>query len=278
MENLTEKDRAAQLDAFNKLIGILHELRNKCPWDQEQTMSSLRPLTIEETFELSEAILAEDIAGIKEELGDLLLHILLYARIAAENNEFTLTECIETLCNKLIRRHPHIFQKEHAHTVVNSEDVKKNWQRIKLEEKSRDSILEGIPASLPSLIKAICIRDKASSVGFRWETGKQAWEKVQEEVQELVEEVNNHSNTNPRQEQIEDEFGDVLATLITYARFINVDPDKALEKANQKFIKRFQQVEHQLRLDNKQLSQLSVEELKAYWNQAKAWLKDSANK
>jgi len=264
-ENLKES-----LQAFNRLLKILDDLRTKCPWDQQQTMSSLRPLTIEETFELSEAILSENMVNIKEELGDLLLHILLYARIATEDNSFTTSECINALCDKLIHRHPHIYQPHQ--TAVNTLDVNRNWQKVKLAEKGRESILQGIPSSMPSLSKAMCIQDKASSAGFVLKTSKEAWEKVKEELQELEAEVDSSNDINSRSAQIEDELGDVLSTLITYARFINVDPDKALEKANLKFIRRFQCVERQLKEDNKDLSELSIEEMAAYWKQAKAQL------
>jgi len=264
-ENLKES-----LQAFNRLLKILDDLRTKCPWDQQQTMSSLRPLTIEETFELSEAILSENMVNIKEELGDLLLHILLYARIATEDNSFTTSECINALCDKLIHRHPHIYQPHQ--TAANTLDVNKNWQKVKLAEKGRESILQGIPSSMPSLSKAMCIQDKASSAGFVLKTSKEAWEKVKEELQELETEVDSSNDINSRSAQIEDELGDVLSTLITYARFINVDPDKALEKANLKFIRRFQCVERQLKEDNKDLSELSIEEMAAYWKQAKAQL------
>lgn len=264
-ENLKES-----LQAFNRLLKILDDLRTKCPWDQQQTMSSLRPLTIEETFELSEAILSENMINIKEELGDLLLHILLYARIATEDNSFTTSECINALCDKLIHRHPHIYQPHQ--TAANTLDVNRNWQKVKLAEKGRESILQGIPSSMPSLSKAMCIQDKASSAGFVLKTSKEAWEKVKEELQELEAEVDSSNDINSRSAQIEDELGDVLSTLITYARFINVDPDKALEKANLKFIRRFQCVERQLKEDNKDLSELSIEEMAAYWKQAKAQL------
>jgi XTP/dITP diphosphohydrolase len=255
------------LQAFSRLLKIIDDLRTKCPWDQQQTMSSLRPLTIEETFELSEAILSENVVNIKEELGDLLLHILLYTRIATEDNSFTTSECINTLCDKLIYRHPHIYQPQQ--TAVNTFDVNKNWQKVKLAEKGRNSVLQGIPNSLPSLSKAMCIQDKASSAGFIWKTKEEAWEKVKEELQELENEVDGSSDTNSRSAQIENELGDVLSSLITYARFINIDPDKALEKANLKFIRRFQCVERQLKEDNKDLSNLSIEEMVAYWKQAK---------
>jgi len=265
-ENLNES-----LQAFSRLLKIIDDLRTKCPWDQQQTMSSLRPMTIEETFELSEAILSENMINIKEELGDLLLHILLYTRIATEDNSFTTSECINALCDKLIHRHPHIYQPHQ--TAANTLDINKNWQKVKLAEKGRNSILQGIPNSLPSLSKAMCIQDKTSSAGFGWKTQEEAWEKVKEEIQELEDEVRNSNDITSVSTQIEDELGDVLSSLITYARFINVDPDRALEKANLKFIRRFQCIERQLKEDNKELSALSIEEMVAYWKQAKAQLR-----
>ncbi len=262
------------LQAFDRLLKIAAELREKCPWDQQQTMHSLRPLTIEETFELSEAILQGDATGIREEVGDLLFHLLFYTRIADENESFTLSECINQVCDKLIRRHPHVYQNEQPE--INTQDVKRNWQQNKLEEKARESILEGIPSSLPSFYKAMRIQDKALSVGFSWKERQDAWSKVLEELQELDEEVNNHSDENPRHAQMEDEFGDVLFTLMKYAQFIGVDPDKALEAANKKFIKRFQQIERLVKADGKQFSQLSKKELSIYWSKAKSQLASSS--
>jgi XTP/dITP diphosphohydrolase len=266
----TEENLNEPLQAFNRLLKIIDDLRTKCPWDQQQTISSLRPLTIEETFELSEAILSENVLHIKEELGDLLLHILLYTRIASENNSFTTSECINALCDKLIHRHPHIYQP--LQTAKTTLDVSKSWQKVKLAEKGRESILQGIPSSMPSLSKAMCIQDKASSAGFVWKSSEEAWEKVKEELQELEDEINNRNDVDNRTAQIEEGLGDLFSTLITYARFINVDPDTALEKANLKFIRRFQCVERQLKEENKDLSELSIEEMAAYWKRAKARL------
>lgn len=280
MQNLINmtinENQKSSLQALDYLLTILMELRTKCPWDKEQTMDSLRCLTIEETFELSEAILAEDVAGIKEELGDLLLHVLFYAQIANERNEFTLADCIKDLCDKLIRRHPHIFQQ--ATSVATKEDVNKNWQQIKLAEKNRNSILEGIPTSLPSINKAMSINDKANSAGFTWKASEDLWQKVQEELQELGNEINSRTDNDSRECAIEDEFGDVLFTLVNYAQFIHVDPDRALEKANQKFMRRFQQLERQLKDDNKQLAQLTRKEMVDYWNKAKAYINSLSGK
>jgi XTP/dITP diphosphohydrolase len=258
------------LQAFDRLVKITAELRQKCPWDQQQNMHSLRPLTIEETFELAEAILKDDTSGIQEEVGDLLFHLLFYTRIATENQAFTLSDCINQACDKLIRRHPHIYQNEQAE--VDMQEVKRNWQQNKLAEKGRESALEGIPSSLPSFHKAMCIQDRVLSMGFIWGKREDAWNKVLEELEELEEEVSNHSNENPRFIQMEDEFGDVLFTLMRYAQVIGIDPDKALEGANQKFTKRFQQIERLVEADGKQFRQLSQEELVAYWRKAKSQL------
>eukprot|EP01132_Coremiostelium_polycephalum_P000173 gene173-231_t len=262
------------LQALSRLLNILEDLRSKCPWDRQQTMASLRPLTIEETFELSEALVANNMEHIKEELGDLLLHIFFYGRIATEQNAFTMGECIHALCDKLVLRHPHIYQQVLKEATTSTEDVNKNWQKIKLIEKNRASILEGIPSAMPSLSKAMCIHDKASSVGFLRGDKEEAWSKVQEELQELVEAVGHvkTSEVDHQQEHIEDELGDVFASLIIYARCINVDPDKALERANLKFIKRFQCIERQLREDRKEISELSIEEMAMYWKRAKEQL------
>lgn len=271
---MSTKEDQQVLQALDKLLKITAELRAKCPWDQQQTMHSLRPLTIEETFELSEAILQEDIPGIQEEVGDLLFHLLFYTRIATEMNAFTLSECIRQVCDKLIRRHPHIYQNEQPE--INTQDVKRNWQENKLEEKARESILEGIPRSLPSFQKAMRIQDKAFSMGFSWRSRQDAWNKVLEELQELDDEVRKHSEENPRHAQMEDELGDVLFTLIKYAQFIELDPEKALEGANQKFIRRFQQIERLVKTDGKQFSELSKKDLENYWGQAKSHLAASS--
>ena len=272
MYDITSKEKAEQLLALSRLLDTVELLRSKCTWNKQQTMDSLRRLTIEEIFELSEAILSEDVVGIKEEIGDILLHIVSYMYIAAENNQFTLIECINALCDKIMARHPHVYQSDAV--VLNSEEIKQNWQYRKLVEKSRDSILGGLPASLPSITKAMRIQDKVASAGFNWRNKEAVWEKVQEELQELAEEVNKSVNTNSRQARIEDEFGDVFFILIKYARFLQIDPEKALEGANDKFTKRFQKIEEQLKMNNKTLNQLSEKEIIAYWNQAKASLKD----
>lgn len=272
---MTIEENQQALQAFDRLLKIAAELRGKCSWDQQQTMHSLRPLTIEETFELSEAIMKDDTIGIQEEVGDLLFHLLFYTRIAAENQDFTLSKCINQVCDKLIHRHPHIYKNEQL--GMGTQEVKRNWQANKLEEKGRESVLGGIPSSLPSFHKAMRIQDKALTAGFSWEKREDAWNKVLEELQELEVEVNSHSNEDPRHMQMEDEFGDVLFTLIKYAQFIGIDSDKALEGANQKFIKRFQQIERLVKGDNKQLNQVSKKELGDYWRKAKAHLAVSSD-
>ena len=255
-----DKDKA--LRVFDQLLTMMHELREKCPWDQQQTMESLRHLTIEETFELSEAVLEEDMEGIKKELGDLLLHIVFYARIASEKHAFTITEVIQALCKKLIYRHPHIYAQEEAQ---DAQAVKENWERLKLKEKGNRSVLGGVPGSLPSLIKAMRIREKVNRAGFSWQDKKAAWHKVQEEIQELMHEVSQAPLTPTQQEKVEEEFGDILFSLVGYASFIEVNPEEALEKANKKFIRRFQHVEQQVAQQGKELAQLSPEELRGYW-------------
>jgi len=248
-------------DAFERLLNIMDELREKCPWDKKQTMESLRHLTIEETYELADSILEKDMPEIKKELGDLLLHIVFYARIASETNDFDITDVINSLCEKLIVRHPHIYGDV---KVENEEQVKENWEKIKLKE-GKKSVLEGVPQSLPALVKATRIQDKARGVGFDWDNRQQVWEKVKEELGELHEEV----ESNASQTEIEQEFGDVLFSIINYARFIGVDPEMALERTNKKFIKRFQYLEDQTRKKGLSLDKMSLDEMDVYWEKAK---------
>lgn len=251
-------------EPFKRLLKIMDELRAGCPWDQKQTIESLRYLTIEETFELSDAIIDKDNVGIKGELGDLLLHIVFYAKIASETELFDINDVINTVCDKLIRRHPHIYGDVN---VNNEEDVKKNWEQIKLTEKgSKKTVLGGVPKSMPALVKAIRIQEKARAVGFDWNNVQQVWAKVEEELAELSAEKN-ASNVN--QDKLEEEFGDVLFSLINYARFLNINPEDALERTNKKFIKRFNYLEEQSKIDGKDLSTMSLEEMDVYWNAAK---------
>ncbi|MEP1953962.1 MAG: nucleoside triphosphate pyrophosphohydrolase, partial [Algoriphagus sp.] len=232
--------RAEQLSAFDRLLTIMDELREQCPWDKKQTTESLRHLTIEETFELSDAILEGNPDEIKKELGDILLHIVFYAKIGSEEGNFDMKTIIDTLCDKLIRRHPHIYGDV---TADDEEAVKQNWEKIKLTEKGNTSVLGGVPKSLPALIKAMRIQEKARGVGFDWEEKSQVWEKVEEEMQEFKDEFNAAEKKEIDLEKVSGEFGDLLFSLINYARFININPEEALERTNKKFIKRFQYLE-----------------------------------
>lgn len=252
--------RAQQLQAFDRLLTIMDELRAQCPWDKKQTMESLRHLTIEETYELGDAILENDLAEVKGELGDLLLHIVFYAKIGSETNDFDIADVANQICEKLINRHPHIYSDV---TVENEEEVKQNWEKLKLKE-GKTSVLQGVPASLPALVKANRIQDKVAGVGFDWERPEQVFEKVQEELGELQEEVKAGN-----QHQMEEEFGDVLFSIINYARFLNIDPENALERTNKKFIKRFQYLEQKAKQQGKVLQDMTLDEMDVYWNEAK---------
>jgi MazG family protein len=246
-------------DAYNfeKLVQIMNELREKCPWDKKQTIETLRTMTIEETYELADAITNENWSCIKEELGDVLLHIIFYARIATEQNRFTLNDVIETICNKLIIRHPHIYGEV---KVNDEEDVKRNWEKIKLSE-GKKSVLDGVPVSLPAVVKATRIQEKAKQVGFDWSNKEDVWLKVEEEMKELQAEISlNNKN------QAEEEFGDLLFSLINYARFLNIDAENALEKTNKKFIHRFKRMESIAKDANKNLHDMKLEEMDAIWN------------
>ena len=249
----------SKLIAFGRLLTIMDELREKCPWDKKQTIESLRYLTIEETYELADAIIEQNMDDIKGELGDLMLHLVFYAKIASEKKAFDIEDVLITVCEKLIERHPHIYRDEQ---VFSDEDVKKNWEKIKLQ-KGRKSVLDGVPNSLPSMVKATRIQEKARGVGFDWDNKNQVFEKVNEEIQELKTEVDNNSN------KIEDEFGDVLFSIINYARFIGVDPETALEKTNKKFIKRFKFMEKSSKKDGKSISKMTLSEMEEYWERAK---------
>ncbi len=251
-----------KLKAFERLLNIMDELREQCPWDKKQTIESLRHLTIEETYELADAILDKDMQEIKKELGDILLHIVFYARIGSETKDFDIADVINSLCDKLIARHPHIYGDV---KVTDEQQVKENWEKLKLKEGNK-SVLGGVPKSLPALIKATRIQDKAKAVGFDWENKNQVWDKVQEELTELRSEIN---NDKADKEKIEQEFGDVMFSLINYARFIDVDPESALEKTNKKFIKRFQYLEEETRKQGKALEDMTLEEMDVYWNKAK---------
>ena len=250
-----------KLKAFERLLTIMDELREQCPWDRKQTMESLRHLTIEELYELSDAILDNDPEEIKNELGDLMLHLVFYSKMGSEKGDFDIADVLNGICEKLINRHPHIYGDV---VVSGEEEVKANWEKIKLKEgKGRTSVLEGVPKSLPSLVKAGRIQDKARGVGFDWDDAGQVWEKVLEELEELKVEV--EGNTN----KIEEEFGDVLFSMINYGRFLGINPDDALERTNRKFIKRFKYLEKESAKDGKQMGEMSLEEMDVYWNRAK---------
>ncbi len=256
--------REKQLNAFSRLLDIMDEIREKCPWDKKQTLQSLRHLTIEETYELGDAILDNDLPEIKKELGDLLLHIIFYAKIGSESNNFDIADVANGISEKLIHRHPHVF----GDTKVNSvKDVEKNWEKLKLKE-GKKSVLEGVPKSLPAMIKASRIQDKASYAGFDWEEPDQVFDKVKEELFELSLEINKGHKKN-----IESEFGDVLFSLINYARFIDVDPESALERTNKKFIKRFQFIEEAAKKEGKQLTDMSLAEMDVHWEKSKTFFK-----
>ncbi|MGJ8742966.1 nucleoside triphosphate pyrophosphohydrolase [Polaribacter sp.] len=257
----TRKD---QLAAFNRLLDIMDELREKCPWDKKQTLESLRHLTIEETYELADAILDNDLQEIKKELGDVLLHIVFYAKIGSEKKAFDIADVANAISDKLIDRHPHIYGDV---KVKNEEDVKRNWEQLKLKE-GNNSVLEGVPKGLPALVKANRIQDKVAGVGFDWEKPEHVWEKVQEELTELNEEIKKGNKENT-----EKEFGDVLFSMINYARFIDVNPENALEKTNRKFINRFQYLETAAKKEGKELSEMTLAEMDVYWENSKKFFK-----
>lgn len=248
-----------KLVAFERLLTIMDELREKCPWDKKQTMQTLRHLTIEETYELTDAILENDLEEVKKELGDLMLHLVFYAKIGSETNAFDMADVLNGICDKLIHRHPHIYGDVE---VADEEEVKANWEKLKLKE-GKTSVLEGVPKSLPALVKAVRIQDKARGIGFDWDNKEQVWEKVEEEIEEFKVEA------LAKSDKMEDEFGDVLFSLINYGRFLGLNPEDALEKTNKKFIKRFQYMESETKKEGKTLSEMSLTEMDVYWNKAK---------
>lgn len=250
----------ARLQAFERLLNIMDDLREKCPWDRKQTLDSLSILTIEETYELVDAIANKNMDELKGELGDIMLHLVFYAKIASETNDFNITDVLNTVCDKLVHRHPHIYGDVEAN---DEETVKKNWEQLKLQEKGKTSILQGVPKSLPALVKAYRIQEKVRQVGFDWDEVDEVWEKVEEEMGELQIAIDDRHE----QEEVASEFGDVLFALINYARFINIDPEAALEKTNKKFMRRFQYMEQHA---PKPLQELSIDELDDLWDQAKA--------
>ena len=246
---------------FDRLLNIMDELREKCPWDQKQTMESLTHLTIEETYELVDSILDKDMSEIKGELGDLLLHIVFYSKIASETNDFDINDVINSICDKLIQRHPHVYGNE---IIKNEEDVKRNWEKIKLKS-GKKSVLQGVPKSLPAMVKATRIQEKVKGVGFDWDNKEQVFEKVKEEFSELHLEIKRTDN----QEKIEKEFGDVLFSMINYARFIGVDPEIALERTNKKFISRFNYLEQEVKNNKLDLMKMTLEEMDLIWDKSK---------
>lgn len=260
---MSDKNRGDALKAFDRLLTIMDELREQCPWDRKQTLESLRHLSIEETYELSDAIIEGDMPEIQKELGDLALHIVFYARIASEQNAFDISDVLNGICEKLIVRHPHIYGDVDAQ---DAETVERNWEQIKLKEKGKEkkTVLGGVPQSLPALIKAMRIQDKARGVGFDWEEKKQVWDKVEEEIREFREEEEAGD-----QNKAQDEFGDLLFSLVNYARFAGINPEEALERTNKKFIKRFNYLEAEVNKNGGKLSDMSLEEMDAYWKEAK---------
>jgi XTP/dITP diphosphohydrolase len=254
-----------RLIAFERLLNIMDDLRAKCPWDQKQTFESLRHLTIEETYELSDAILKGDKNEIKKEIGDILLHLVFYSKLGSETNDFNITDVINSLCEKMIFRHPHIYGDV---KVENSEEVIQNWEKLKQKEGNKGA-LSGVPNSMPSLLKALRIQDKARAIGFDWDEPNQVWEKVQEELSELHVEVTSITSVKDNTTKIENEFGDVFFALINYARFLKVNPEDALEKTNKKFISRFNYMEQKILAQGKALADCSLTEMDVFWNEAK---------
>ena len=250
-----------KLAAFERLLIIMDDLREKCPWDRKQTLETLRHLSIEEVYELSDAIIDGDLEEVKKELGDLMLHLVFYSKIGSEKGAFDVADVLNSVCEKLIHRHPHIYGDVKAES---EEEVKANWEKIKLQEgKGKKSVLEGVPRSLPSMVKASRIQDKARGVGFDWDNADQVWDKVEEEIGELKAEIKSDSH------RVEEEFGDVLFSMINYARFLGINPDDALERTNKKFIKRFKFLEVESAKDGKKIGEMTLEEMDVYWNRAK---------
>jgi len=260
-----DPNREAKLMAFDRLLTIMDELRENCPWDKKQTLESLRHLTIEETYELSDSILESNLGEIKKELGDLMLHLVFYSRIASELKAFDMSDVLNSICDKLIERHPHVY----GDVVANDEEtVKNNWEKIKLRTGNK-SVLEGVPKTLPALVKSIRIQDKARGVGFDWEKKEQVWEKVEEEMQEFKKEFNVEADESINSEKAMAEFGDLLFSLVNYARFIKIDPEEALERTNKKFIKRFQYLESESKKAGKKIEDMTLAEMDVYWEKAK---------
>ena len=250
-----------RLKSFKRLLDIMDELREKCPWDKKQTMESLRYLTLEEVYELSDAILENNKLDIKNELGDIMLHLVFYSKIAQEDSDFNITDVLNTICDKLISRHPHIYGDV---KIKNDNDVLENWEKLKLKE-GRNSVLDGVPKSLPSMVKAIRIQEKVKGIGFDWQNKNKVWEKVQEELHELKQEIDEGNI-----EKIKDEFGDFIFSLINYSRFLKINPEDSLERTNKKFIKRFQKMENQILKDGKKIINMNINEMDIYWEKVKS--------
>jgi XTP/dITP diphosphohydrolase len=261
VQKYPDERREEKLQAFDRLLTIMDQLRNLCPWDKKQTIESIRHLTIEETFELSDAILDGDLEEIRKELGDMMLHMVFYARMADEQKAFNMADVLNGICDKLINRHPHIYSDVEAH---DEKAVKENWEKIKLKEKGNKSVLGGVPKSLPALIKSIRIQEKARGVGFDWDQKEQVWGKVEEELEEFKAE-----EESGNQEKATEEFGDLMFSLINYARFAGINPEEALEKTNKKFIKRFNYLESESKKDGREISEMTLEEMDVYWEKAK---------
>ncbi|WP_216690323.1 nucleoside triphosphate pyrophosphohydrolase [Hymenobacter siberiensis] len=264
---LTSARRPAQLEAFGRLLDVLDRLRTECPWDKKQTLQTLRHLTIEETYEISDAILRDDLPDLKKELGDVMLHLIFYARIAAEKDAFDIADVLNAQCEKLIYRHPHIYGDVQAH---DEETVKRNWEQLKLKEKGNtNGVLGGVPTSLPALVKAMRIQEKARGAGFDWEQPEQVWDKVQEELNEFGTEYSHGNPDRMDAEKAADEFGDLLFSLVNFARFAGINPEEALERTNRKFISRFQYLETAAAANNQHLADLSLAQMDVYWEEAK---------
>ena len=263
----TSARRPAQLEAFGRLLDVLDRLRTECPWDKKQTLQTLRHLTIEETYEISDAILRDDLSDLKKELGDVMLHLIFYARIAAEKGAFDIADVLNAQCEKLIYRHPHIYSDVQAD---DEETVKRNWEHLKLKEKGNtNGVLGGVPTSLPALVKAMRIQEKARGAGFDWEQPEQVWEKVQEELNEFGAEYSHGNPARMDAEKAADEFGDLLFSLVNFARFAGINPEEALERTNRKFISRFQYLETAAAANNEALAELSLAQMDVYWEEAK---------
>ncbi|MBF9142480.1 nucleoside triphosphate pyrophosphohydrolase [Hymenobacter properus] len=267
---LTNARRPAQLEAFGRLLDVLDRLRTECPWDKKQTLQSLRHLTIEETYEISDAILRDDLPELKKELGDVMLHLIFYARIAAEQGAFDIADVLNAQCEKLISRHPHIY----GDVQADDEDaVKRNWEQLKLKEKGNKGVLSGVPTSLPALVKAMRIQEKARGAGFDWEQPEQVWHKVQEELAEFGEEYGHGQPEKMNTERAAEEFGDLLFSLVNFARFAGINPEEALERTNRKFIQRFQYLENATAAAGQRLADLTLAQMDVYWEEAKRHLR-----